>query len=378
MSVRIFLIGLMCLFPALSQAAVHCDINTGGAAPFSPFTKENPIAVDQDTPDYTVILSLDYAQFLPNMRLTCSSDGKEFAAPDIFDGSISVSLLSVNNTALDWAGEANTANNGIKMKMFIKAVSRNEETLPSSYPPAQMSVGKQLGIEYEIMDGKADTTLFEFGAQYNAGKTLYKFDERHNYAIESMRIVLIKYGWIDYSPLPVIPAGAHLTFSINGLSGVTTIDVPLGSGVYMAAPTCKLDTEHQIVELGNYSKKTEGSFPLEGPRTHFGIGYTCATYTNNVEMTFDDANAVLKGRTSLFTKSDQTGKTIDGLEVRLYNNKGNAVIMGVKQDLGDAQKGLNTAWFDAAVLQSSPDVTVDSAPFTGKFTAKTNVTISYY
>lgn len=377
MRARLFILGLLCVFPGLSWAGLHCDINTGGAAPFSPFTKENPIAVDQDTPDYTVILSLDYAQFLPNMRLSCSSDGQELAAPANFDGSITVSLSGANDFALDWAGEGNTANNGVKMKMYIKAVSYNDETLPNSYPPARLEPGKQLGVEYPIMNGKDDTTLFQFGAQYNADKTLYKFDERHNYAVESMRVVLIKFGWLDYSPLPVIPPGAHLTFTIDGMSGISTIDVPLGTGVYMAAPSCKLDTQHQVVELGDYVKHTEGNFPLEGPRTHFGIGFTCSSMTNNVELTFEDANSPLKGHDSLAANTG-SGQTINGLGVRLYNNEGKLVVMGVKQSLGAAQQGPNTTYFDASVIQTSPNVTAPMSPYTGKFSAKTNVTISYY
>lgn len=378
MSARLLFIGLLCAFPGLSWAGLHCDIDTGGAAPFSPYTRENPIAVDQDTADYTVILSLDYAQFLPNMRLSCSTDGQEVSAPASFDGSITVSLSAVNDSALDWAGEANTANNGIKMKMYIKAVSYNDETLPSSYPPARLESGKQLGVEYPIMQGKEDTTLFQFGAQYNANKTLYKFDERHNYAIEAMRVILIKYGWVDYSPMPVIPAGSHLTFTIDGLSGVSTIDVPLGSGVYMAAPSCKLDTQHQVVELGDYVKKTGGNFPVEGPHKNFGIGFTCNSYTNNVELTFEDANALLKGKNSLVTHTSAGGQTISGLDVKLYNSEGNAVVTGVKQNLGIAQKGSNTAYFDAAVVQTSSDITASSAPYTGPFSAKANLTISYY
>lgn len=378
MSARLLAIGLLCAFPGLSWAGLHCDINTGGAAPFSPYTRENPIAVDQDTEDYTVILSLDYAQFLPNMRLTCSTDGQDVAAPASFDGSITVSLSAVNDTALDWAGEANTANNGIKMKMYIKAVSYNDETLPNSYPPARLEPGKQLGTEYAIMQGKADTTLFQFGAQYNADKSLYQFDEKHNYAIEAMRVILIKYGWIDYSPLPVIPAGTHLTFTIDGMSGISTIDVPLGSGVYMAAPSCKLDTAHQVVELEDYVKQTAGNFPLEGQHKHFGIGYTCSSYTNNVELTFEDANTPLKGHNALVANTSSGGQEINGLEVRLYNSEGKIVTMEAKQSLGVAQKGPNTAYFDAAVVQTTPNISAPIAPYTGNFTAKANVTISYY
>src|SRR5476649_378887 len=88
----LFLLGVV---PAMGWAGVlHCDIDTGGAAPFSPYTRENPIAADQNTPDYTVLLSLDYAQFLPNMRLTCTLDGQEFDAPATFDGEISLSLCA--------------------------------------------------------------------------------------------------------------------------------------------------------------------------------------------------------------------------------------------------------------------------------------------
>jgi type 1 fimbria pilin len=370
---------LACIFPVSSWAALHCDIDTGGAAPFAPYTRENPVAVDQNTPDYTVILALDYAQFLPNMRLTCSSDGVDFSAPASFDGTISVSLSSANDQVLDWAGEASTANNGIKMKMYIKAVSYNEEKLPSSYPPAALAAGKRLGVEYPIMNGKDDTTLFQFGAQYNAGKTLYKYDAVHNYAIESMRAELIKFGWMEYNTQQVIPAGSHLTFTIDGMAGISTIDVPLGSGVFIAAPSCKLDTQHQTVSLGNMHKHSEGSFPQEGPLVRFGVDFTCSTYTNNVELTFDDANSALNGKETLVTHSVADGKALTGLAVGLYDSDGKAIRTGVKQSLGSAQKGKNTAYFQAAIQQTAADITDSkSNSFTGEFNAKANVTITYY
>lgn len=371
---------LTCVYPRESQgAALHCDIDTGGAMPFSPFTRLNPIAVDQNTPDYTVVLALDYAQFLPNMRLTCTSDGQQFAAPAAFDGNISLSLSAVNDTALDWAGEAQTANNGIKMKMYIKAVSYNQETLPDSYPPASMAAGKRLGIEYPIMNGKDDTTLFQFGAQYNADKSLFKYDAVHNYAIESIRVELIKFGWMEYSTQEVIPAGTHLTFTIDGLSGITTVNVPLGSGVYLAAPSCTLNTQHQTVELGNFNKHSDGAFPQEGPLMRFGVDFTCSTYTNNVELTFADANSALSGRETLVTHSAADGKALTGLAVGLYDSEGKALKTGVKQNMGIGQKGKNTAYFQAAIVQTASQIT-DSAShdFTGEFNAKANLTITYY
>lgn len=370
---------LACIFPVCAQAALHCDIDTGGAAPFSPYTRENPVAVDQNTPDYTVILSLDYAQFLPNMRLTCTSEGADFSAPASFDGTISLSLSSANDQALDWAGEASTANNGIKIKMYIKAVSYNEETLPSSYPPAALAAGKRLGVEYPIMNGKDDTTLFKFGAQYNAGKTLYKYDAVHNYAIESIRAELIKFGWMEYNTQQVIPAGSHLTFTIDGMAGVSTVDVPLGSGVFIAAPSCTLDTQHQTVSLGNLNKHAEGTFPIEGPLVRFGVGFTCSTYTNNVELTFDDANSALNGKDTLVTHSAADGKALNGLAVGLYDSDGKAIRTGVKKSLGVAQKGKNTAYFQAAIVQTAADITDSkSKSFTGEFNAKANLTITYY
>lgn len=370
---------LGCLSPRLSWAALHCDIDTGGAMPFSPFTRENPIAVDQDTPDYTVILSLDYAQFLPNMRLTCTSDGAEFSAPAAFDGYINLSLSAINDQALNWDGEAQTNNNGIKMKFYIKAVSYNEETLASSYTPARVMSGKQLGVEYQIMDGSDDSKIIEFGAQYNANKSLYKYDAVHNYAIEAMRVDLIKYGWMEYNTTEVVPAGTHLTFSIDGYAGIPGINVPLGSGVYIAAPSCKLDTQHQVVDIGSIKKQSTGTFPVAGPMTSFGVDFTCSNFTNNVELTFEDANAVLKGHNTLVAHSVADGKALNGLAVELYNSEGKTVIMGVKQTLGSAQKGKNTANFKAAIVQTAADITDSSSnSFTGEFTAKTNLTITYY
>lgn len=370
---------LFCLSSGNSWAGLHCDINSGGAAPFSPFTRENPIAVDENTPDYTVILSLDYAQFLPNMRLSCSSDGQEFTAPASFDGNITLSLSAINDKALDWTGEAQTTNNGIKLKMYIKAVSYNTESLANSYPPASMSAGKHLGVEYPIVNGKEDTTLFQFGAQYNADKTLYKYDSNYNFAIESMRAELIKFGWIQYQSQAVIPPGAHLTFTIDGLSGVNTVDVPLGSGVFMAAPSCSLDTKHQSVSLGNINKTSSGTYPQQGPLTSFGMDFTCSTYTNNVEFTFEDAHAILQGRDTLNVKSEADGKTLDGIAVGLFDSAGKAVRMGIKQNIGAAVKGKNTAHFQAAIIQTAPEITDSNTNnFTGDITAKANVTITYY
>lgn len=368
------------LLPGLSWAGVlHCDIDSGGASPFSPYTRENPIAADQDTPDYTVVLSLDYAQFLPNMRLTCTSDGQEFTAPASFDGNISLSLTAINDQKLDWAGEAQTNNNGIKMKMYIKAVSINEEPLANSYPPAKMAAGKRLGMEYPIVDGKDDTTLVQFGAQYNADQSLYKYDTKYNFAIESMRAELIKLGWMEYSSTAVIPPGSHLTFSIDGLGGIATVDVPLGSGVFMAAPSCKLDNKHQVVELGELHPNTTGSFPQNGPMNRFGMDFTCSSYTNNVEFTFEDANAVLNGKKTLVVHSVANGKAVNGLAVGMYDSEGKEVVMGVKQNLGVGQKGKNTASFQAAIIQTAAEITdSNNNAFTGKFNAKANVTITYY
>ena len=320
------------VLPSMTWAgALRCTINTGGSAPFSPFTRENPIAVDEDTPDYSVLLSLDYAQFLPNMRLSCTTDGQQVSAPAGFD--ISLSLSAINDTALDWTGEAQTNNNGVKLRLYIKAVSYNDETLPNSYPPAKLAARKSLGVEYPIINGKDDTTLFEFGAQYNADKSLYKFDDTHNYAIQSMRAELVKLGWIEYSTQPVIPPGAHLTFTVDGMTDVATGDVPLGSG----------------------------------------------SYTSNVEFTFDDANAILKGSDKLVAHSEADGKKLTGVAVSLYDAQGNSVITGAKQNIGSAQQGANTAYFQAAIVQTAAEITdSSSANFAGKITAKANVTITYY
>lgn len=371
---------LLCMVPGPSWAGVlHCDIDSGGAMPFSPYTRENPIAADQDLPDYSAVLSLDYAQFLPNMRLTCTSDGQEFEAPANFDGTITLSLSAINDKALDWTGEAQTTNNGIKLKMYIKAVSINEETLANSYPPAAMASGKRLGVEYPIINGKDDTTLVQFGAQYNAAKTLYKYDHKYNFAIESMRAELIKLGWIDYSAGAVIPSGAHLTFTIDGLSGVSTVDVPLGSGVYMAAPSCSLDNKHQVVDLGSIRKSGSGTFPQEGPLTRFGMDFTCSSHTNNVAFTFEDANAVIKGKDTLVAHDATNNKALNGVAVGIYDSEGNVVKTGVKQNLGVGQKGKNTASFQAAIVQTEAKITDSSSnSFTGKITAKANVTITYY
>ncbi|MEW7314492.1 fimbrial protein [Buttiauxella gaviniae] len=371
---------LLCCLPVLSWAGpLRCEIDTGGALPFAPFTRENPIAVDENTPDYSVVLALDYAQFLPNMRLSCTSDGQEFDPPANFDGTISLSLSAVNDNALDWAGEAQTTNNGIKMKMYIKAVSLSEETPPSSYPSAKMAIGKRLGVEYPIINGKDDSTLVQFGAQYNAGKTLYKYDNKYNFAIESMRVELIKFGWVDYRSEAVIPPGAHLTFSVDGMAGTATVDVPLGSGVFMAAPSCSLDNKHQTVDLGGINKSSSGTFPKEGPLTRFGMDFTCSSYTNNVEFTFSDPSSVISGRDTLPAVSEQNGQKLKGLEVGIYDNEGKTVRMGVKQNIGIGQKGKNTAFFQAAIVQTAPEITdMDDKIFTGNFTAKANVTITYY
>jgi len=208
---------------------------------------------------------------------------------------------------------------------------------------------------------------------------LFKYDTKYNFAIESMRAELIKFGWMEYGSEAVIPAGSHLTFTIDGMSGIATVDVPLGSGVYIAAPSCKLDDKHQVVELGSIRKSSGESYPVTGPLTHFGMDFTCSSYTNNVELTFEDANSILKGRNMLVAHNPADGKSLNGIAVEMYDSQGQTVPMGVKQNIGIGQQGKNTASFQAAIVQTAADITdANNQDFTDKFTAKANVTISYY
>lgn len=97
----------------------------------------------------------------------------------------------------------------------------------------------------------------------------------------------------------------------------------------------------------------------------------CSTYTNNVELTFADANSALIGRDTLVTHSVADGKALSGLAVGVYDSEGKGGRMGVKQSLGIAQKGKDTAFFQAAIVQTAADVTdSNSWSFTGAFTAK--------
>ncbi|WMY73386.1 fimbrial protein [Buttiauxella selenatireducens] len=364
---------------ALAASGLSCEIDTGGAAPFSPFTRAHPIAVDEDTPDYSVILNVDYAYFLPNMRLSCTTNGAYVAPPVGFDGYVTLKLKSVNGKPLNWIGEADTNNNGIKLKMFIKATAISGDTPPSSYPSAAMMPGKSLGAEYPIVNIGPDTSLVQFGAQHNSEKTQYKFDQVYNYAIESMRVELIKYGWVEYSELPVIPPGYDLIFTVEGFAGSTDISVPLGSGVYMAAPSCSLDNPHQTVELGSFSKRSGESYPLVGNRTLFGIGFTCSTFTSHMELTFDDAHTAksLQARLNAYDASGGL-KALDGVGIELYDQDDKPVVLGAQNDLGAFRKGATSVKYSAAIVQTADDITKDGQPFTGKITGKANVTISYY
>ncbi|MDN6019530.1 MAG: fimbrial protein, partial [Enterobacterales bacterium] len=120
-------------------------------------------------------------------------------------------------------------------------------------------------------------------------------------------------------------------------------------------------------------------FPQEGAQTRFGIGFTCSSYTNNVEFTFDDANAILKGNDKLVAHSEADGGKLTGVAVALYDAQGNPIIMGTKQNIGSAQQGANTAYYQAAIVQTAAEITdSSSASFAGKITAKANVTITYY
>ncbi|MCW2095725.1 UNVERIFIED_ORG: type 1 fimbria pilin, partial [Enterobacter sp. BIGb0239] len=158
-----------------------------------------------------------------------------------------------------------------------------------------------------------------------------------------------------------------------------SVDVPLGSGVYMAAPSCSLDNKHQTVDLGEFRKSSSGSFPREGKLTRFGMDFTCSSYTNNVEFTFDEPYTIVPGRETISAVSDQNGQKLKGLEVGLYNSEGKVVRMGVKQNIGVGQKGKNTAFFQAAAIQTAPEITdANDNTFSGDFTAKVNVTITYY
>jgi type 1 fimbria pilin len=113
--------------------------------------------------------------------------------------------------------------------------------------------------------------------------------------------------------------------------------------------------------------------------TRFGMNFTCSSYTNNVEFTFEDANALLSAKKTLVVHSAADGKAVNGLAVAMYDNEGKEVVMGVKQNLGVGQQGKNVASFQAAIVQTAAEIT-DSKnnAFTGKFTAKANVTITYY
>ncbi|UQC71094.1 type 1 fimbrial protein, partial [Lelliottia sp. AC1] len=133
------------------------------------------------------------------------------------------------------------------------------------------------------------------------------------------------------------------------------------------------------VDLGEFRKSSSGSFPREGKLTRFGMDFTCSSYTNNVEFTFDEPYTIVPGRETISAVSDQNGQKLKGLEVGLYNSEGKVVRMGVKQNIGVGQKGKNTAYFQAAVIQTAPQITdASDHEFTGAFTAKVNVTITYY
>lgn len=371
---------LACLVPGLSWgAAVHCNIDTGGALPFSSYTKEQPIAVAQNTPDNTVILSLDYGQFLPNMHLSCSTDGQNVPVTAGFSGLIYMYLNTVNGSTVSLTGEIPTANSGVTMKLYIKAISYNQEIFPDGVHAVTLNSGMPLNSEHAIVRAKEDTQVFEFGAQYSADKTQYQFSAAHNYAVQSMRVELIKKGTLDYGGQAVIAAGSHLTFAVDGLSGVNTVDIPLGSGVYLGDPSCTLDKPHESVSLGSFNKRSDATYPLEGNLKRFGIGFTCSSYANNVEFTFTDANAQGAGQDLLVVSPASGGMALGGVGIGMYDSEGKRITMGAKQQLGAFNSGPNTAWFQAAIVQTAPNITGSRfSSFTGSITAKANLEITYY
>lgn len=358
-----------------AASAVSCKFDEAAQMPLNAYTVNNPLAVGPDTPNGTVILSLDYGRFLPALHLSCTSNGQ--VVPAAYDDYIYMNVMSVNNYMLRNSVDITTMNPGIKMRVYIKPISHNTDTLPDSYPPAVMAPGKTLGVEYPLNNtgSNSGTALFGFGGQYNADKTEFKYDAQYNNAVQAVRIELVKTGTITYDSSPVV-VGGQLRYVIDGINdGSNNVFVYFGTGVYLAKPSCQLVNASTRVEMGQFFKKNQ---PYTGKKTLFNLDMTCSTQTNNMEVTFSDAMDLANTGTRLSVSNAQNGHTLDGVQIAVYDPSGKEIDMGTASNLGEMQAGITHTQFSAALVQTNSAITENGGDFSGDISGKANVTLTYY
>lgn len=356
-------------------AAFSCTIDDGGVKPFNLMGPDNPIIVPLNTPDGTVIKHWDYGEFIPSMRFSCTTGGQFMTFPAGFDGNVWLDLTAIDNSIYR-NGLAFTHNPGLKLRLYVKAITVNDSPEADSYPPSQMVSGRSLNTEYIVEDAKA-SVLFQFGGKYNADKSQYLFDPSKNFAIQAMAADLIKQGTITYDGTPVMMV-SPLRYNVENSNDQSLYaSVLLGTGVYLAKPSCELTNKHQIVNLPDLMKKS-GSMPNEGTRTAFDMAIECNGALDNIDVTFTDANSAQGDNDYLSVFDASTSKSISGVGVRLFDENGNKVVLGDAVHTGAAAQGPSNKRFYAAMTQTESDIKSEGRDFAGDVTARANVVITYY
>lgn len=356
-------------------AAFSCSIDDGGVKPFSLMGPDNPIVVSQNTPDGTVIKHWDYGEFLPSMKFSCTTGGQMMTFPAGFNGYIWLDLTAVNNSIYA-NGIAATNNPGLFLRLYVKAVSVNDSPVANSYPPSEMVPGKTLNTEYLLTD-KTASVLFQFGGQYNVDKSQYSFDGAKNFAVQAMAADLVKHGTITYDGTPAV-IGFPLRYNIENSNDQSAyVTVLLGTGVYLAQPSCELINKHQIVDLPDLMKKSGGGLPYEGARKAFDLTIECSNTMDNMDITFSDANSAQSDEyLSMFDAS--SSKPISGIGVGLFDENGNKVTLGEAVKTGAAIQGVGNKRFYAAMTQTESDIKSEGQDYGGDVTARANVVLTYY
>lgn len=362
---------------ALASSPV-CQIDTGGVKPFSLMTADQPITVDPGTPDGTVVKHWDYGEFLPSMRVSCTTDGEYYDFPDGFSGELWMALYLVNNSVLvPVKGWAFTSNPGLYLRLYIKPLSVSGSTVTNGYPPAELVSGKAMNESYPI-GTKADSVVFQFGGQYNEGKTAWLFDSTKNYAVEAMAADLVKYGTVSYSGMPVM-IGSQMRFDLENINaGGSSVFVNLGTGVFISQSSCSLVDKSQTVQLPDYNKQSGGGYPKEGEHVPFDLSFSCGAAFNNMDITFNDANVGGSSANYLNVYNVQNNKVIDGLGVGLFDNTGKAIQIGEIVHAGSVNEGVSSHRFYAAMTQTTENVQSEGQSFSGDVTARADITMTYY
>lgn len=361
-----------------SASTPTCQIDTGGVKPFSLMTADQPITVDPGTPDGTVVKHWDFGEFLPSMRISCTTNGEYYDFPDGFNGELWMALYLINNAVMiPVKGWGFTSNSGLYLKLYLKPLSVSGATVTNGYPPAELVNGKAMNETYPI-GTKADSVAFQFGGQYNDNKTAWLYDPTKNYAVQAMAADLIKSGTVAYDGMPVM-IGSQLRFDLENMnSGSTSVYVNLGTGVYISQSSCSLVDKRQTVQLPDYTKQSTGGFPKEGDHVPFDLSFSCGAAFSNLDITFTDANVGGSSVDYLNVFNAQNNKVIDGLGVKLFDTAGSAIQIGEKVHTGSVNEGVSSHRFYAAMTQTAAKVLSDGQNFSGDVTAKADITMTYY